>query len=698
MDWRYRHTGEPAGTFERLRPVIPHVRCDTATVRWIAWAVWLVAALAVLLGIVLNRLNRAVIGPDYQVPMLEPGAALVVTLFGILIISRHPKHPIGWILLVPASFGPLFLAHEYGTYALQVRGGQLPCGEWAFWVASWLWVPGIFALNFLLPLLFPTGHLPSKRWQIALALVGLLFLSKIAEAIAPGPMIEYPGVINPLGVQAVEQLLPILAISESLWLPTLLLCAVAPFVRFRHAEGDERQQLKWYMLFSIVLAAFLVAAPYLSEEANNLLNLVMVVSGTAATAVAIFKYRLYDIDLLANRMLVYGSLTAILVALYLLVAGGLGGLLQSQEDPLVSLLGAGLVAVLFAPLRDHLQRGVDRLMYGERDEPYAVLSRLGRHLEGTLAPEAVLPSVVQTVREALRLPYAAIGFSHGDGLKITASAGEPVPQLLRLPLVHRGEQVGELLLGHRAGEESFSPADRRLLEDLARQAGAAVHAVRLTADLQRSREQLVTAREEERRRIRHDLHDGLGPALASMSLQLAAARNLVADSPEAAELLATLKGQMHDAVADIRRVVYALRPPVLDELGLVEAIGEYAARYPARGSRADLHATVEAPERLPPLPAAVEVAAYRIALEALTNVARHSGARSCAVRLSIADGALRIEVADDGRGVDPNVRAGTGLISMRERAQELGGTFEIELRPSGGTTVRASLPLGGTDE
>jgi signal transduction histidine kinase len=306
----------------------------------------------------------------------------------------------------------------------------------------------------------------------------------------------------------------------------------------------------------------------------------------------------------------------------------------------------------------------------------------------------VLPSVVQTVREALRLPYAAIALSQQDGLRLAAFAGEPVPEPHRLPLVYQGELLGELVLGRRVGEEGFSPADRRLLDDLVRQVGVAVHAMRLTVDLQRSRERLVTAREEERRRLRHDLHDGLGPALASMSLQLAAVRNLVADRPDAAEILTTLKSQMHDAVADIRRLVYALRPPVLDELGLVEAVREYSARLSHDG----LEVRLEAPESLPPLSAAVEVAAYRIALEALANVGRHSGAHSCAARFSIADGELHLEVADDGRGLGPDARTGTGLISMRERAQELGGRCEIETSPDGGTTVRVRLPLGDTDD
>ncbi len=475
----------------------------------------------------------------------------------------------------------------------------------------------------------------------------------------------------------------------------------------RVAAPIQRQQTKWVVFgFAAAILTFLVfilfgaaLPPGLQQDplgflvGNTVMHLSMLLI-PLSIGFAILRYRLWDIDVIINRTLVYGILSAIVAGVYLLVVGGLGSLLRAEGNLLLSLLGAVLVAILFAPLRERLQLGVNRLMYGERDDPYRVLARLGQRLGETLEPQAVLPSVVQTVREALRLPYAAIALRQQDGLKLAASAGEPVPEPHRLPLVYQGESLGELVLGRRVGEEAFSPADRRLLDDLVRQVGVAVHAMRLTVDLQRSRERLVTAREEERRRLRHDLHDSLGPALASMSLQLAAVRNLVADRPDAAEILTTLKSQMHDAVADIRRLVYALRPPVLDELGLVEAVREYSARLSYDG----LEVLLEAPGSLPPLSAAVEVAAYRIALEALANVGRHSGAHSCAVRFSIADGELHLDVADDGHGLGPNARTGTGLISMRERAQELGGRCEIETSPDGGTTVRVRLPLGDTDD
>jgi len=363
---------------------------------------------------------------------------------------------------------------------------------------------------------------------------------------------------------------------------------------------------------------------------------------------------------------------------------------------------------LFNPLRQRLQRGVNRLMYGERDEPYTALSRLGRQLETTLTPEAVLPTVVTTVRECLKLPYVSIYLQQDShGYKIVAESASPslhiengrirVPGMERegrcIPLIHQGETVGYIVLGPRAPQEAFSSTDLRLLHDLAPQVGVAVHAVRLTADLQRSREQLVLTREEERRRLRRDLHDGLGPQLAGLALKLETLRNRLNGDPLADSILADLAKRTQDATADIRHLVYELRPPTLDELGLVMALREGAAQYNQQGVNG-VQITFDAPESLPPLPAAVEVAAYRITQEALTNVIRHADAHTCHVRLSLdkSAGLLCLEVQDDGRGVLMKRRAGVGLNSMRERAEELGGTLTIRRVSTGGTLLAASLP------
>jgi signal transduction histidine kinase len=390
-------------------------------------------------------------------------------------------------------------------------------------------------------------------------------------------------------------------------------------------------------------------------------------------------------------------LTVCIVGTYVIIVGYLGALFRTGGDLAISLVATGIVAVLFAPLRDRLQRGVNRLMYGERDDPYAVLSRLGQRLEATLEPHAMLPAVAESVAHALKLPHVAIELKRGEEYETAAEYGWPAGEPLRLPLVYGTETVGRIVLSPRAPGESFGPADRRLLDDLARQAGVAAHAVRLTNDLQRSRERLVTAREEERRRLRRNLHDGLGPALSSAMLKLGAARRLLPPDSLVDDLIVEVRDDMRATIADVRGLVYDLRPPALDQLGLELAIRDYAEQC-ASEDVDGMHVTVDAPEQLSPLPAAVEVAVYQIAREALTNAARHARARSCRVHLALQDGPerveLRLEITDDGVGLPDERHLGVGLSSMRERAEELGGKFSVESPPEGGTRVVARLPVG----
>jgi signal transduction histidine kinase len=501
------------------------------------------------------------------------------------------------------------------------------------------------------------------------------------------------------------------------WPVALGTAVYAQVYRYRRdSNAAQRQQIKWvvlgivsalsvFVVTSLALGAFAPVPTSSRSLAAYLIGYALIYAAMLliplSIGIAVLRYHLYDIDLVINRTLVYGALTACVVLLYVLVVGGLGALLQVRGSLIFSLIATGLAAVMFQPLRDRLQRGVNRLIYGERDDPYAVLSRLGERLESTLAPDAVLPAVTRTLREALKLPYAEIQLRRKEGFETAAVSGDPGENTLSLPLVYGGETVGRLVVGPRAGDESFGPTELRLLEHLAHQIGASAHAalmtdeaLRLSADLQRSRERLVEAREEERRRLRRDLHDGLGPQLSSQALTIDAALALMRRAPEAAEtLLLELKTDAQDAVTDIRRLVYGLRPPALDDLGLLGALRESAAQYGAKG----LDVRVVAPESLPPLSAAVEVACYRIAQEALTNVARHANANACTFYLAIENSnVLCVEVRDGGRGMpDPgeNMAAGVGLTSMRERATELGGSFVIEALPEGGTSVRARLPL-----
>jgi signal transduction histidine kinase len=482
----------------------------------------------------------------------------------------------------------------------------------------------------------------------------------------------------------------------------------------------ERQQTKWIVFamtlgfladMANLLPPFVVPALRQPGPAHVLFlafsegTLIVFLLVPLSFGFAVLRYRLWDIDVLINRTLVYGLLTACVVGLYILVVALLGTLLSMLGNLLISLLATGLVAVLFHPLRERLQRVVNRLVFGERDDPYRILLRLGSRLEATLSTDSVLPTIVETVAQALKLPYAAItwGQEAAESSPVVAAsygrAGERLA-LVRVPLVYRQEQVGELWLAPRGPSEGLTPADQRLLHDLARQVGVAVHAVgltadlqRLTGDLQRSRERLVLTREEERRRLRRDLHDGLGPRLAGLTLKLETARNRLAHDPLAETLLSDLIIHTQEAVADIRRLVYALRPPALDELGLIPALQEQVLQYSDQGPH-EIDIDLEAPEHLPPLPAAVEVAIFRIAQEALTNVVRHSHASRCVVRLALheQERLLELEIEDNGRGLAPKRSAGVGLASMRERAEELGGTCEVKQRPTGGTCVQVRLP------
>jgi len=331
-------------------------------------------------------------------------------------------------------------------------------------------------------------------------------------------------------------------------------------------------------------------------------------------------------------------------------------------------------------------------MYGERDEPYVVLSQLGQRLETVLAPTAILSTIVETIGRALKLPFVEIRLS--DDITPSVSFGKHQATTIAFPLAYQNDPVGELHVAPRKGE-LLSSADQNLLKDLARQTGIAIHAAQVTVDLQRSRERLVLAREEERRRLRRDLHDDLAPTLASLGLTASTAADLIETNPATAKkLVKELQAEIRATVGNIRRLVYDLRPPTLDELGLLAAVRERAAQY--SNAPDGFHVTVDALAELPALPAAVEVAAYRIVQEALENVSKHSQARQCTIRFANHNG-LEVEITDNGIGLPPNITPGVGLRSMHERAEELGGSCVIERCMDGGTRILARLPMGEFD-
>jgi signal transduction histidine kinase len=659
----------------------------------VAWFAWGLSLMLAVVGAVLWFLNRDLGGAVF-VPhlLLVPWFASV----GVVVAVRRPGHRVGWLFLGMGLVAALTgFGFQYAVRTGVTAPGSLPAGWLLAAVAGWTWPLTFAGLGFVL-VLFPDGGLPSPRWRPLAWTLGLSFgAAFVWGLVRPEPIdLSVLTVDNPLGIAALERV-----VGEPLerllgwvvfvvWAVTILACLLAPFLRWRQAGWEARQQLKWLALVAALSALLAVAGFLLTllDVAPILGGLLLVAALTGlgvgiplAAGVAILRHRLYEIDRIINRSLVYALLTACVVAAYVGLVSVLGALLSTRASLGVSLVATVVVAVLFEPARRRIQLGVDRLLFGERRNPSAVLARLGR-LESRLAPDLVLAGVAQTVASALRLPYAAVELHWPDGT-VQAAHGDAVAEPVVMPLVYQQEPVGRLLVSPRAPGERFTAVERRLLDDLADQVA-----------LQHARERLVLGREEERLRLHRDLHDGLGPTLAGVVLGLDAVRRaLGGDQADVQQLVERLKADVQTAVADTRRLVYELRPPALDELGLAAALRKQATSPGLDGQSVQVQ--VEAPDRLDGLPAAVEVAAYRITLEALTNARRHAQARRCQVRLALDDG-LRIEVRDDGRGLPTDPAEGVGLASMRERAAELGGWCQIEPAPDGGTSVRAWLPVG----
>lgn len=543
--------------------------------------------------------------------------------------------------------------------------------------------------------LFPNGHFAPRwaRWLMALHSLFYLFWSFAPDALFIAPpwlffAITAAFYLSCFGCQAyryrrvsnaIERQQAKWALSgvSAIVIMTILLQGIIPRLLPGYIPAGEDQPTLAGFIYLLVLRA-------LSPLTFTLLPITI--------ACSILHYRLWDIDLIINRTLVYGALTAFVVSTYVLSVVGLGAVFQTSGNFLCSLLATGIIAVAFQPLRTRIQRFINRLMYGERDKPYTILSRFSRTLAAALLPDSILPTIVETVAQTLKLPYVAITVNQEQGMEVVAAYGAPPThrdQLRHLPIVYQHRQSGELLVAARSPYERLTPTECRLLNDITTQIGVTLYNRRLTRDLQRFREQLVTAREEERRRLLRDLHDGLGPRLAGQTLKLEAAlESLDGETETARALLLETMAESQNVIAEIRRLVYGLRPPVLDQLGLLMAVREQAALYQRQG----LQVVVCIPEDLPPLPAAVEVAAYRIIQEALTNVARHAQAKHSSVSIALEED-LHLEICDDGIGLAPDARGGVGLASMQERAEEIGGRCLIGPGQRGGLRIAAWLPI-----
>jgi two-component system, NarL family, sensor kinase len=609
-------------------------------------------------------------------------------LVGAFLIRRRPDLPFGWLLSGTAALQTVSVLGQ-GIGAMQLLhhvGGGWPVllietGSLQFTAVA---VQGLINVR------FPSGRIGSRFGRclnglmitgVVLLLIGTTLGASTAESISAS---LHRTVRNPLtGDGTVAHAADRLEVSGPLIVLLGLIAGIHIVVRAWRAQGVERQQLMWRGAGVIVdLVLFPLAV---MEVLPTVFNLVDGTVFVATLAIPVVRYKLWDIDAVIRRSVGYALVTVVLAAAYLGVVA-IGVQIASERAGVV--VAAFVVAMAFGPARAVIQRAVDRVFYGQRNDPYRAMSEVNRRLAAVAEPGTVLPAVVHGVAMSLRLPYVAI---ERGGLVVAAHGARPAVDPERWELVYRGTPVGTLVAAPRSGETVFGRRDRTVLAGLADQLGAAVHAEALTSDLIESRQRLVNAREDERRRLRRELHDSLGPMLTALGLNVDAARARLATLREAAEVDATLgraKEVSSRAIEDLRGIVYGLRPPALDDLGLIGAVRANAAKLT---DGTGITVSVE-PGDVGELPAAVEVAAFRIAVEAISNVVRHSTARTCSVRFRVTPGSgMTVDVVDD----NPDTGAwtpGVGMLAMRERAAELGGDLDAGPTPAGGR-VHARLPL-----
>lgn len=628
---------------------------------------------------------------------IVPG--LVLLFSGLLVLRGADRRgrPVGWVLsLAGAGWLATALAAGWLVEAFSLSP-SLPGASLAYAIGARYGAFLLLALPLVL-LLFPDGRLPRGRIGRPAALASLAgtALLPVTLLVVPSsaPRERAGGALSPqeaaLDLDPHSIPLPIWPAVLDVAFFLLPLSMVVPFVvvavRYRRATGRRRLQLRWLVWAGLVDVLAIGVGLLLGEPVPTLALIAAITVTCGAVVVAVVRERLYDIDRLLPTTLVavaLGLLVLAVDALVLLVAGAAFGGRDS------ALLAVAVVAVLYTPLRSRLWRVARRLTRGSRDDPYAAVSTLAGSLETAVAPGEQLAALARSVAEAFTLPYVRVEIDRADGARAVVEHGHTdrltADRTVDLPIRYRDETIGRVAV---AEGRRLSESDQRLLGDLLRQAAAAARAGALSASLQQARADLVTAREEERRRLRRDLHDSLGPGLGAVTLRIETARGLAARDPERADaVLEQAVGDIGTLLTDVRRLVHDLRPPALDELGLLEALRSQARRL----SGDDLEIRVDGDPGA--LSAAVEVAAFRIASEALTNVVRHAAASRATVVLDRRSDRLVVTVTDDGRGMAADVVAGVGTLSLRERAAELGGRTTVSCPPAGGTVVTAELPL-----
>jgi signal transduction histidine kinase len=650
--------------------------------------------------------------------------APVYASVGAMIVSRGSGNRVGWIIL---AIGLLLSAEnaigDYATYASVLSGQSLPGGIWASWLSNWLWVPGVVGALALLPIYFPDGRVPSKRWRPLVWIVcGAAGISLAGFMFSPGPITSGSARTfnNPVGIAALDSSVDVF---HGLYVLAILVGVISGaaslVVRYRRGSSDERHQVKWFAgafgLVAVSLAGYASLPDMLGIQTPGwLIGGILCLGLTViplAIAVAVLKYHLYDIDVVINRALVYGLLAAFITAVYVAIVVGIGTLVGSGGQPnlALSIVATAVVAVGFQPVRERVQKLANRLVYGKRATPYEVLSRFAENVAETYAGEEVLSRMAQVLADGTGAVRAEVWLRSGDFVRPAAvhpdgvPVEEPVPVREQempelpeadrvVPVRHQGELLGALAVTKRQGE-SLTPIEEKLLTDLALQAGLVLKNVGLTADLllrlddlRASRQRLVAAQDTERRRLERNLHDGAQQNLVAIKVKLGLAEMFAASDPQKAQALITeITADAGEALETLRDLARGIYPPLLADQGLATALS-------AQARKALLPVQVEA-EDIGRYSQDIEAAVYFCCLEAVQNVAKYAQATTVTIRLKRAGEDLQFTVSDDGQGFDSAITVrGSGLQNMADRLAALGGDLDLSSKPGEGTTVTGVVP------
>ena len=668
--------------------------------------------------------------PKYSLAdaLFQGATALTGVSFGVVgavIASRQRDNVIGWLFLaIGVSMGLTAAIQTYAGNAPSGVGG-LPGGIYAEWMGNWIWISAWFLWLPILMLLFPDGRPISSRWRRFVQVLGVIMMvATIGAILHPNPASE-PGFRNPVVyLPWAKTLLDLVVFSLSAFglIGGVIAAVVGLVMRYRRAGLEQREQLKWFVYAGV---ATVVLLPSRSIAAGSspivlVLGLFSAVLIPAASLVAILKYRLYDIDVVIKKTVVYAALAAFITGVYVAIVVGIGALLGQGDKPNValSIVATAVVAVAFQPARERVQRFANRLVYGSRATPYEVLREFSDRMGGAYANEDLLPRMARVMAEGTGASRAEVWLRIGDTVRRTATwpddglvSGTTAISLTdgELPALegvdravavrHQGELLGAVTVTKAPGDP-LGHTEEVLLDDLAGQAGLVLSNVRLTAELEArldditirsaelraSRQRIVVAQDEERRRLERNIHDGAQQHLVALAVKLRLAKSLVSRDPaKAATMLGELHGQVGDALDTLSSLALGIYPPRLEEQGIAPAL---AAQY--ERSNLPVHLVADAVR----YPIDVEAAVYFCVLEALQNIAKYAGASGIAVTIHNRDGELTFDVTDDGVGFNPEAAPrGAGLNNMSDRLSVLGGEVTIESVPGRGTTVRGRVPL-----